>query len=247
MSIKDCFNKPSPALWEKLLWHPSSTQLEQFCTLQNLLSHFNKEVNLTRLLNGEDYWIGHVFDSLWPMQTLLSEPQKVLNCIDVGTGCGFPGWAVAIALPKAHITLVDATKKKTTILQKISVELDLNSRINILTDRIENTGQNMSYRGVFDLAMARAVADAPIAAEYLIPLLKQKGEAFLFRGKWSKIDEKNLNKALFLLKARIKTVESVELPAKRGKRHLIKLQAKFPCPESYPRPIGIPEKKPLGI
>ncbi len=247
MSLQSCFNKPNDSLWEVLHWHPSPSQLEQFVTLQKLLNQFNEQVNLTRLLKKDDYWVGQIIDSLWPLKNELNSPEKVLNCIDVGTGCGFPGLAVAISLPKAQLTLVDSTRKKTSILKTISTELGLNSRINILTQRIEATGHNLTYRGKFDLAMARAVADAPVTAEYLIPLIKPSGKAFLFKGRWNQIDEKELLKALAPLKAKINRVQRFELPLNRGTRHLICLEARSPCPTTYPRPIGIPNKRPLGF
>ena len=247
MTIQPCFEKPSAALWEKLNWYPSARQLEQFSTVQKLLSYYNTQVNLTRLIHGEDYWIGQIFDSLWPFQAELNHQPEKLTCIDVGTGCGFPGLAIAIGLTKASITLVDSTKKKTKILKEISNELGLNSRINILTERIESTGQKQIHRGIYDLAIARAVANAPVVAEYLIPLIKQSGEALLFKGNWCQIDSQNLSKALSKLNARIAKIQSIELPSNRGKRHLIRLKSEAPCPSIYPRSIGIPTKKPLGL
>ncbi len=198
-------------------------------------------------MDDKDYWFGQVFDSLWPLHEELNKPQKPLKCIDVGTGCGFPGLALAISLPDAMITLVDATRKKTQVLQKITTELGLNSRIQIINERIELIGQNVSYRGKFDLAMARAVAIAPVSAEYLIPLIKKDGEALLFRGQWSIIDENNLIEALKSLNAKIKRVQSLNLPSNRGERHMIRLESIANCPDQYPRSIGIPTKRPLGI
>ena len=247
MTIQTSFKAPEASLWKELNWNPSSKQIEQFITFQKLLSQFNSEVNLTRLVHGEDYWIGQVFDCLWPFQKELTHPPESLSCIDVGTGCGFPGFAIAIALTKAKLTLVDSTRKKTTILKKISTELGLNSRINILTERIESTGQNNSYRGIYDLAMARAVADAPIVAEYLIPLIKPSGKALLFKGNWNEVDNQNLRNSLVKLNACIEQIQSIQLPSKRGIRHLIRLQAISPCPSIYPRAIGIPTKRPLGL
>ncbi len=247
MTIQPCFEKPNAALWEKLNWYPTARQLEQFSTVQKLLSYYNTQVNLTRLIHGEDYWIGQIFDSLWPFQAELNHQPEKLTCIDVGTGCGFPGFAIAIGLTKATITLVDSTKKKTKILKEISRELGLNSRINVLTERIESTGQNRHYRSRYDLAIARAVADAPVVAEYLIPLIKQTGEALLFKGNWCQIESQNLTKALTILNASIEKIESIELPSNRGKRHLIRLKSLATCPSVYPRSIGVPAKKPLGL
>ena len=247
MTIPKGIKIPSASFWEAMHWEPSPEQIEQFFALQKLLNHFNAKFNLTKLIKGEDYWIGQVFDSLWPLQQELKNPQKLRNCIDVGSGCGFPGLAVAISLPGTRVTLLDATSKKTTVLKKITSELGLTSQINILTERIEITGHNVTYRGQFDLAMARAVADAPVTAEYLLPLLKKNGEAFLYRGKWSQVDEKNLLQALVILNGKLKKVQKLSLPSNRGERHLIRLTTKSSCPNIYPRPIGVPTKKPLGV
>ena len=124
-----------------------------------------------------------------------------------------PPVAPSIALPRAELTLVDAVKKKTFALRKISEVLEIESQVNIKTERIEITGRNPSHREKYDLAMARAVAAAPIAAEYLIPLIKTGGEGLLYRGNWSKDDSKILSNARKLLKAEISQIEQIKLPA----------------------------------
>ena len=53
-------------LWEPLGWQPEPRQLAQFAALQEQLLQWNSRLNLTRLVQGDDYWIGQVFDSLWP-------------------------------------------------------------------------------------------------------------------------------------------------------------------------------------
>ncbi len=246
MSIQTCFKNPNAAFWQEIHWDPSPKQVEQLITLQAMLCKLNKKVNLTRLLDGDDYWISQVFDSLWPLKNELTTAEKPRNCIDVGAGCGFPGLAVAIALPGVQMTLVDSAKKKTAALKELAAVLGLSSRITVRTERIETTGHNPECRGVFDLAMARAVANAPVVAEYLIPLIKPQGEALLFRGQWGQIQQKQLTNALIELKGKVNTVQRKELPAKRGIRHLIRITAKSPCPTNYPRSIGIPSRKPLG-
>ena len=247
MTLPANFNASYSSLWDQMRWEPSAQQIEQFIALQQLLNNFNSQLNLTKLVDGEDYWIGQVFDSLWPFQKELTTPHQLRNCIDVGTGCGFPGLAIAICLPGAKVTLVDSTRKKTTALKEIIRELDLSSRINILTERIEVTAHRNTYRGQFNFAMARAVANATVTAEYLIPLLKIDGEACLYRGKWNQEEEKSLLQALILLKGKISKIQELELPANRGIRHFIRLKSESPCPTKYPRPTGVPTKKPLGI
>ena len=56
-----------------MAWQPSSDQLQQFTRLQELLRDWNSRVNLTRLVEGEDYWISQIFDSLWPLKPWLSQ------------------------------------------------------------------------------------------------------------------------------------------------------------------------------
>ena len=82
-----------------MAWQPSSDQLQQFTQLQELLRELNGKVNLTRLVEGEDYWISQIFDSLWPLKPWLSKGEGgPLKVIDVGTGGGFPGLAMALSL-----------------------------------------------------------------------------------------------------------------------------------------------------
>ena len=75
MTIQSSFKAPEASLWKELNWNPSSKQVEQFITFQKLLSQFNSEVNLTRLVEGNDFWISQILDSLWPIQNELKYPK----------------------------------------------------------------------------------------------------------------------------------------------------------------------------
>jgi 16S rRNA (guanine527-N7)-methyltransferase len=94
--------------------------------------------------------------------------------------------------------------------------------------------------------MARAVAGAPVVAEYLVPLLKPDGQALLYRGQWGDADQRELERALHLLKAEIHSCEQRELPAGRGQRTALVVTTSAPCPKTYPRAVGMPSKFPLG-
>ncbi len=238
---------PEQALWEALGWSPSAGQLELLQQLQAELRHWNSRVNLTRLVEGDDFWITQVFDSLWPLvPRLLKNPEAPLRCIDVGTGGGFPGLAVAIALPQAQLTLVDSVGRKTQAVQAMAQALGLADRVTLRCERVELTGRDRRCRGGFHLAMARAVAAAPVVAEYLVPLLNGKGQALLYRGQWNAGDQGELERALQPLRARLGRQEQRELPGGRGQRTALWLEATAPCPAAYPRAVGLPSKFPLG-
>jgi 16S rRNA (guanine527-N7)-methyltransferase len=244
-------------LWQELGWHPGAAQLAQLVALQEQLRHWNGRLNLTRLVEGDDYWLAQVFDSLWPLRALLAAeaeggdagaPQAPpLAVIDVGTGGGFPGLAVAIALPTARLTLVDSVGRKVEAVRAMAAALGLAERVTVRCERIEQSGRSRELRGRFDWALARAVASAPVVAEYLVPLLRSSGRALLYRGQWSSEDQSDLERAAALLRARIERLERRELPAGRGVRHALVLLPTAPCPAAYPRAVGVPARQPLGV
>ena len=240
------FANPGPELWTLLGWSPDAGQLRQFIELQQLLEDWNSRVNLTRLVEGEDFWIAQVLDSLWPLLPELMSPDTPRRCIDVGTGGGFPGLAVAIALPGAELTLVDSVGRKTAAVAAMAKSLGFGDRVLVRTERVERTGQDPSCRGTFDLAMARAVGAAPVVAEYLVPLLRRSGEGLLYRGRWHDTDDMELQSALKLLKARSLSLQRMELPSDRGSRTLIRIGPETATPRTYPRTTGMPSKMPLG-
>ena len=232
--------------WDEIKWKPSNAQLDQFILLQELLREWNKKSNLTRLVDGDDYWISQICDSLLPLQEELQSSNLSCKFIDVGSGCGFPGMAIAIAMPNSNITLLDSSKKKTTFLKEVSREIGLTSRITVLTERAESIGKHPNFRGHFDYAVARAVAPATVVAEYLVPFLNSKGYALIYKGSWDKIDQQILKKALTELNAEIKQTHKFELPHNRGARNIIRINSVNKCPNQYPRSIGKPKKQPLG-
>ena len=233
------------SLYETLKWLPTENQIEQFIRLQVLLEEWNKTTNLTRLINGNDYWISQVCDSLWPLTQELRSPNLSYKYIDVGSGCGFPGLAVAIAIPNSNITLLDSSNKKTAFLKEVSKEIRLNQRIHVITERAEITGHKQSFRKGFDYALARAVAPAAVVAEYLIPFLNSTGQGLLFKGKWTNEEQNDLGKALLKLNAKVTEVQKFNLPDNRGPRNVIRIASIAKCPNKYPRTVGTPRKQPL--
>tara|TARA_Y100001968_G_scaffold11703_1_gene9777 strand:+ start:626 stop:1372 length:747 start_codon:yes stop_codon:yes gene_type:complete len=233
-------------VWDEIKWEPTKKQFAQFTQLQELLREWNKRTNLTRLVEGSDFWITQICDSLLPFKEELQYPKLSHKVIDVGSGCGFPGIAIAIAMPNSNITLLDSSSKKTTFLKEASKIIGLNSHITVLTERAESVGKDPIFRGDFDYAVARAVAPATVVAEYLVPFLNSQGQALIYKGSWSETEQGILKKALTELNAEIKKTHSFLLPNSRGIRNIIRISSTKNCPNQYPRSIGKPKKQPLG-
>ena len=119
-------------------------------------------------------------------------------------------------------------------------------RVDLRWERVERSGRAPDCRGHFDRAIARAVAAAPVVAEYLVPLLAPAGEAILYRGQWGADDQRTLERAAMQLRAAVEPVEAIELPSERGVRHAVRLRPLAACPAAYPRPVGVALKSPLG-
>jgi 16S rRNA (guanine527-N7)-methyltransferase len=141
---------------------------------------------------------------------------------------------------------VDSVGRKIEAVHQMAQALGLQERVSVRCERIERSGHDRSCRGRFQLAMARAVAAAPVVAEYLVPLLAPEGRAVLYRGQWNDDDAAALERALKPLRARQERLDRCELPGGRGVRHALVLAPTAPCPRAYPRAVGVPSRLPLG-
>ena len=220
-------------------------EIEIFKKLQKIISQINKITNLTRLIEGDGYWISQVYDSIWPF---LNNSEKLFDgkkLIDIGSGCGFPGLAYSITHPNSEVYLIDSSRKKTDALKEIVKSLNIKNKIFIINDRIENLAHNDLFRNNFDIATVRAVSSPPTVTEYLLPMLNKNGRGLLYCGKWTKQDEHKIQNSLQVLKGSIQQIKTTYLPQEKGERNIIFIQPEDRCPDSYPRAIGKPTKYPL--
>ena len=220
-------------------------EIIMFQELQIKIEELNNKTNLTRLINGDDYWISQVFDSIWPFKIFPNINFDNRKFLDIGSGCGFPGLAYAITHPNSEIYLIDSSKKKTEALEILIKEINFKNNIHVINDRIENLAHQSSMRNSFNIATTRAVSNPSTVSEYILPMLKKEGLGVLYCGKWTDEESKNLDKTLEILEGNFKEKKEILLPKSRGARNIILIQPKNICPEIYPRKVGKPEKNPL--
>lgn len=241
--------------WQQTLqWQPDAEQQRLLQQLYEGVLQGNQQVNLTRITDPHEFWEKHLWDSLYGVMPWLSEhtatslaeylPQ-VQSVIDIGTGGGFPGLPVAIALPPWQLTCLDSTRKKIAFLATLSQALGL-SRVQTLADRAEVVGHHPSHREAYDLALIRAVGPATACAEYAMPLVKVNGMVVLYRGQWTSEEEKALKKSVSKLGGGQVWVQSATTPLSHSARHCIYICKAGPTPDAFPRAPGVPTKQPLA-
>ena len=240
-------------IWEETLnWKPSAQQQIQFQRLYELILEGNRQLNLTRIIDPEDFWEKHLWDSLRGIRFLISEGEErgeqIDNnnnqIIDLGTGAGFPGIPAGIVVDNCTINLVDSTKKKINFIDSILPKLNL-SHVRATTCRAEEIGRDSRHRKTYDIALIRAVASASACAEYTLPLLKQGGLAVIYRGSWTEKENINMENAVQKLGAIIESIEQFSTPLSKGDRHCLYLRKVSTTPEKFPRPVGVPARNPL--
>jgi 16S rRNA (guanine527-N7)-methyltransferase len=236
---------PLADLWQTTLgWSPSPLQQAQFQQLYHAILAGNQGLNLTRITAPEAFWEKHLWDSLRGIQPWLTATAAPHQIIDIGTGGGFPGLPVAIALPHSTVTLLDATQKKIRFLQTVAADLGL-ERVQGMGDRAETLGHQPAHRAAYDWALLRAVAAAPVCAEYALPLLKLHGTAILYRGQWTAADAAALDRALDTLGGRVVATHPVTTPLSQSQHHYLHIEKVAPTPDRFPRAVGVPKQRPL--
>ena len=103
----------------ELLKLVTEEEIMMFQELRIRIKELNYKTNLTRLIEGDDYWISQVYDSLWTFKENSNNNFDNKKFIDIGSGCGFPGFAYAITHPNSEVYLVDSSKKKQIHLKKL--------------------------------------------------------------------------------------------------------------------------------
>ena len=209
-------------------------------TYHNMLLDWNTRMDLTSVPEGE-IARRHFLDSLLPLKRTDFFPEG-LRLIDVGTGAGFPGLALAIARPGLTVTLLEAQGKRCQFLRAVCDELHLEHTA-VIQERAEVLGRAKDHREAYDRAVARAVAPLNTLCEYLLPFVKEGGYALCWKG--PAVNDELEEGAI----AARKLGGLIEAPAALSwekENHLIvpirKIEATSP---QYPRKNGIPAKRPL--
>jgi len=141
----------------------------------------NRTMNLTRIVEPEEMARKHILDSIAALPLLGGEGTALFErVLDIGSGAGYPGLALALALPHLEVTLLDATRKKVDFLREVVADFGMSSRVHCEWGRFEDFIRPNRHR--FDLVLARAVGPVERILEWATnrwfgPILLWKGPA----------------------------------------------------------------------
>jgi 16S rRNA (guanine527-N7)-methyltransferase len=153
----------------------SRETFEDFQKYEALLTKWNRKINLVSPKAAQNFWGRHALDS-WQITQYMTDAHH--ECLDLGSGAGFPGIAAAIYLKQrgqGSVTLVESAGKKASFLRTVIRELGLPAKV--WADRAEKLAPH-----AYDLITARAFAPLPRLLTYAHPFWGEGTTALLLKG-----------------------------------------------------------------
>jgi 16S rRNA (guanine527-N7)-methyltransferase len=187
-------------------------------------------------------WRVHVVDSLTGLE--VPELQAAGRIADIGSGAGFPGLVLAVALPQAQVDLIESVGRKCEFIRRAATDAEIpNARVQNLRSEEWAAAEG---REAYDVVTARAVGRLSTLAELASPLLRADGVLVAWKGKRDPDEERQLERAAGDLA--IEPVKILDVGDRAGSehRHLHVIRKAGPTPENLPRRPGMAKKRPRG-
>ena len=229
-------------------------QCEQFSRFAEYLQQENRAFNLTRIVDTSQIYLRHFADSLealpW-LDAVMARSEKP-RLIDVGSGAGLPGLAIAIARPQWEVISLDATGKKIGFQQRLIRRLGL-ANVTALQGRAEELAHQQAFRERFDAVLARAVAHLQVVCELCVGFMGIDGRLVTAKGSEVGPEIEQARSTFATLQLDLETVtpyslsdlaEKMETPldGEDAFFNLLVLTKKASISSRYPRPFGAIKK-----
>jgi 16S rRNA (guanine527-N7)-methyltransferase len=189
----------------------------------------------------------HVADSLSGLE--VEDLARARRIADVGAGAGFPGLVLAIALPRAHVDLIESAGRKAAVIDRLIQAARVENARSVVARAEEWARLGPALGGgreAYDAVTARAVASLPVLVEYAAPLLRMSGVFVAWKGARDAYEEGLGKEAADEVGLALEEVRRVEPFAGARDRHLHVFRKVAPTPERFPRRAGRAAKRPLG-
>jgi 16S rRNA (guanine527-N7)-methyltransferase len=182
----------------------------------------------------------HLADSLVGLE--LAEIREARAIADLGAGAGFPGLALALALPDAHVTLVESIARKCAFIAATASAAGVEN-VDVVAKRAEEWAEGI---GANDVVTARALAPLGVLVEYAAPLLRAGGVLVAWKGRRDGEEEAVAAAAADQVGLELAAVRPVAPYDGADHRHLHVFRKVTPTPARFPRRPGMARKRPLG-
>jgi 16S rRNA (guanine527-N7)-methyltransferase len=228
------------ALWEQRLarWDLDQTQLSQLGVLLEVLERDPHAPTAVR--DKSQAADVHLADSLSALE--LDVVRDADSIADLGAGAGFPGLAIAVAVPSAQVRLIESQRRKCEFLERARSAAAIDNA-RVVCVRAEQWSAGSSGNQV---VTARALAAEPVVLEYAAPLMPVGGTLVEWRGRRAPAEERESLVAAEILGLRLVGIRSVHPFPGATDRHLHQWVKLEKTPERFPRRPGIARKRPLG-
>lgn len=191
-------------------------------------------------------WQVHVADSLTGLE--VEALREAVRIADLGAGAGFPGLALAAALPAADVRLVESIGRKCEFMRR-AIERARIANARVICARAEAWAESPPPQGgreAHQAVTARAVGRLSTVAELASPLLLEGGVLVAWKGRRRLDEELELERAVPRLAMDPVEVVRVGPYAGSANRHLHVIRKSGPTPEALPRRPGMAKKRPYG-
>jgi 16S rRNA (guanine527-N7)-methyltransferase len=182
----------------------------------------------------------HLADSLVGLD--FDEIRSASAIADLGSGAGFPGAALAVALPQVKVRLVESQRRKCEFLRGLCEHAKI-ANVEVVCARVEDWQQGTAAN---DAVVARALAPQPVVLEYAAPLLRLGGALLDWRGRRNEQEERAAAVAAQSLGLGLGEIRRVQPFAGARDRHVHVFVKDDETPPRFPRRAGMARKRPLG-
>ena len=215
--------------------------LSPFRRYYDFLSNRNAVMDLTAILGEADVARLHFLDSLFMIELSALKSKRV---IDVGSGAGFPGLPLKLAVRSMRLTLLDAQEKRVKFLTELCGLLGLDD-VSTIHARAEEASKLETFREYFDVALSRAVAEFNVLSELCLPFVALGGIFVAMKAVNSDDEIASARSAIETLGGEIERIRDYNIPGTDIWHRTVIVRKTDATPPIYPRRYAKIRKSPL--
>jgi 16S rRNA (guanine527-N7)-methyltransferase len=221
------------------LAHRYGLSTDAIAALRKLLEHQAADEHASTTVRAVKQAVDrHVADSLVALDR--PEVRGARSLADLGSGAGWPGLALAAALPECSVSLIESASRRCEYLARATVAARL-ANVEVVHARAEEWRAEPQ-----DVVAARALAALPVVLEYAAPLLRPGGTVVAWKGDLDPDEAAAGARAADLLGLSAPEVVAADPYDGAGAATLVIAQKVASTPSRFPRRPGMALKRPLG-